>query len=49
MIIPGYWAEASVKTIHSKKQITMRRFGWSEQSQEDAQRKLSLTYFQCFV
>lgn len=38
MLIPNYWAEASVKTRRENKQITVRRFGWSEQSQEDAQR-----------
>ena len=37
MLIPEYWAEASAKTRLGKKQITVRRFGWSEQSQEDAQ------------
>ena len=38
MLIPTFWAEASVKTKRENKQITIRRFGWSEQSQEDAQR-----------
>ncbi|MBC3872665.1 hypothetical protein [Undibacterium flavidum] len=37
MLIPNYWAEASVKARRENKQITVRRFGWSEQSQEDAQ------------
>lgn len=38
MLIPDYWAEASLKHKLGGKQITVRRFGWSEQSQEDAQR-----------
>lgn len=38
MLIPDYWAEASLKHKVGGKQITVRRFGWSEQSQEDAQR-----------
>ena len=38
MLIPDYWAEATIKSRQGNKQITMRRFGWSEQSQEDAQR-----------
>ena len=38
MLIPDYWAEASLKHKVAGKQITVRRFGWSEQSQEDAQR-----------
>lgn len=38
MLIPEYWAEASLKHKVGGKQITVRRFGWSEQSQEDAQR-----------
>lgn len=37
MLIPDYWAEASVKTRRGNRQFTVRRFGWSEQSQEDAQ------------
>lgn len=37
MLIPDYWAEASLKHKVGGKQITVRRFGWSEQSQEDAQ------------
>ncbi len=38
MLIPDYWAETSLKHKVGGKQITVRRFGWSEQSQEDAQR-----------
>lgn len=37
MLIPTYWAEASIKTKHENRQVTVRRFGWSDQSQEDAQ------------
>ncbi|MGH8105220.1 MAG: hypothetical protein ACREO2_02805 [Arenimonas sp.] len=38
MLIPDYWAEATLKHRVSGKQITVRRFGWSEASQDDAQR-----------
>lgn len=38
MLIPDYWAEATLKHRVAGKQITVRRFGWSEQSQEQAQR-----------
>ncbi len=38
MLIPDFWAEASVKHRVSGKQVTVRRFGWSEESQDDAQR-----------
>lgn len=38
MLIPSYWAEASLKVKHENRKMTVRRFGWSELSQEDAQR-----------
>jgi hypothetical protein len=38
MLIPDYWADATLKHRISGKQISVRRFGWSEISQEDAQR-----------
>lgn len=38
MLIPDYWAEAILKHRVAGKQITVRRFGWSEQNQGDAQR-----------
>lgn len=37
MIVPDYWAEARRQQKKSGKQITVRRFGWSTSSQEDAQ------------
>lgn len=37
MIIPDFWAEARVQYRRKGKQITIRRFGWSDASQEDAQ------------
>ncbi len=37
MIIPHYWAEASLQHRERKRQVTMRRFGWSDISLEDAQ------------
>lgn len=37
MIIPQYWAEARAQEKQRGKQITVRRFGWSDTSQEEAQ------------
>lgn len=37
MIVPAYWAEARRTRHEPKRQVTVRRFGWSEASQTDAQ------------
>jgi hypothetical protein len=37
MIIPQYWAEARLQHRERKRQITVRRFGWSDISLEAAQ------------
>lgn len=37
MIVPNFWAEARLQYRREGKQITIRRFGWSDASQEDAQ------------
>lgn len=37
MIVPSFWAEARAQYRRKGKQITIRRFGWSEASEEDAQ------------
>lgn len=37
MIVPDHWAEARRQHKDSRRQITVRRFGWSEASPEDAQ------------
>lgn len=37
MLIPDYWAEASATSKIGNKQITIRRFGWSELNLEEAQ------------
>lgn len=37
MIVPQYWAEARVQYKGRRRQITVRRFGWSDTSQEEAQ------------
>lgn len=37
MIIPDYWAESRARHRSKNRQITVRRFGWSETSQADAQ------------
>jgi hypothetical protein len=37
MIIPEYWAEARLQHRDRKRQVTMRRFGWSDIGQAEAQ------------
>ncbi|MES2017905.1 MAG: hypothetical protein V4484_15560 [Pseudomonadota bacterium] len=37
MIVPAYWAEARQQYRRAGKQITVRRFGWSDDSVQDAQ------------
>lgn len=37
MIVPRYWAEARLQHRANRKQITVRRFGWSDESQDAAQ------------
>jgi hypothetical protein len=37
MIVPDHWAESRIQQRVGERQITVRRFGWSETSQEDAQ------------
>jgi hypothetical protein len=37
MIVPQYWAEARQQHRAAGKQITVRRFGWSDASQGEAQ------------
>jgi hypothetical protein len=37
MIVPTYWAESRVQYRQGNRQITIRRFGWSDASQDEAQ------------
>lgn len=37
MIVPQYWAEARVQHRAEGRQVTLRRFGWSDESQAHAQ------------
>lgn len=37
MIIPHYWAEARLQHRDRKRQVTVRRFGWSDTSEAEAQ------------
>lgn len=37
MIVPQYWAEARLQQRAQRKQVTVRRFGWSDDSQQAAQ------------
>lgn len=38
MIVPQFWAEGRVRKRQDGRQLTLRRFGWSDISQADAQR-----------
>jgi hypothetical protein len=37
MIVPQYWAESRARHRQAGRQVTVRRFGWSDNSQEEAQ------------
>lgn len=37
MIVPRFWAEARIQLRDKRHSITLRRFGWSDESQEAAQ------------
>lgn len=37
MLVPKFWAEGRVQERTAKKQVTVRRFGWSDESQANAQ------------
>jgi hypothetical protein len=37
LIIPRFWAEGHIKHRHEARQVTVRRFGWSDASQAQAQ------------
>lgn len=39
MLVPKYWAEGRVQGRVGKRSVTVRRFGWSDASQEEAQEK----------
>lgn len=38
MIVPQYWAEAKLRKKINGRQLTLKRVGWSDESQEDAQK-----------
>lgn len=38
MLVPQFWAEARCQQRVGKRQVTVRRFGWSDSSQDEAQR-----------
>lgn len=38
MLVPDFWAEGRAQSRTRERQITVRRFGWSTTSQDDAQR-----------
>jgi len=37
MIVPAFWAEARRRHRDGNRQVTIRRFGWSDASEADAQ------------
>lgn len=37
MIVPQFWAEAKTTTRHDGSQLTIKRFGWSDESEADAE------------
>src|SRR5688572_22085500 len=37
MIVPTFWAEGRIQHQSAGRQVTVRRFGWSDESQADAQ------------
>src|SRR5262245_59552279 len=37
MIVPQFWAEGRIQDQIAGRQVTVRRFGWSDDSQADAQ------------
>jgi len=37
MIVPGFWAEGRIQQRVAGRQVTVRRFGWSDESQQAAQ------------
>jgi hypothetical protein len=37
VIVPAFWAEGRARTRHRDRQVTVRRFGWSDVSQAEAQ------------
>lgn len=37
MIVPAFWAEGRAQVRHQDRQVTVRRFGWSDASQAEAQ------------
>jgi hypothetical protein len=42
MIVPEFWAEARKQHRDGKRQITVRRFGWSDESQSHAMQMAEL-------
>ena len=42
MIVPSYWAEGRAEARQGKRPITVRRFGWSDASEDEARRNADL-------
>ena len=37
MIVPQYWAEARIKKRINGRPVTVKRFGWSDDSESDTE------------
>ena len=37
MIVPSFWAEKTLRTTHNRRRFTIRRWGWSDVSQHEAE------------
>ncbi len=48
MIVPRFWAEGRISKRDKKGQVTVRRFGWSDESQEAAQGRADLRAREAF-
>ena len=48
MIVPEYWAEARIQKRFPERQITVRRFGWSDEGQEAAQQHAEMRVKEAF-
>jgi hypothetical protein len=48
MIIPQYWAEKRQKVEHNGRKATIKRFGWSDVSQQDAEHHARVRFEEAF-
>lgn len=48
MIVPKYWAEGRIQSREGGKQLTVRRFGWSDANPQDAQAHADVRTLEAF-